>query len=620
MSTAFGKVEATRSRTPLLLTDFANLGRGWPAVAALAVYSCLAVAMFSSTWVHPTTSSVGLPGDPQQIMWFLSWPPFAITHGHNPLFTNYIDYPGGVNLMWNTAALLPGLVLGPLTSLAGFVLSWNVLMTAAIALSAWTAYLLIHHFVPSQVAAGVGGMLYGFSPYMTAHSLGHPHATLAFMPPVILLLLDEVVRVQRRGALVSGSLLGLAGAAQLLIGEEMLATTTIVVVLLVCVAIALFHDQVMPRIKHAVRSLACAAVVFAVLVAVPIGFQFLGPQHLRGVVHEPNLYVTDAWSFIVPTKLLMFAPASTTAFSDLFSGSDVVESNAYIGVLLLLLLVFIVVRYWRLAEVRLAALVASLVAILSMGVTIHLDGRATSIPVFALGLVFPILQRYLPGRLMLYLTFFGWLGLSKLPVWSNILPSRLMVYFYLLAGLLIAVWLNDLRTWRTGARWFGWLATAASLVLLLPALPYPSTPNAVPAFFSSPAASRIPAGSVALVVPFSAAADSRAMVWQAQTRMRFRMPEGYAFIPDTPVGARLSPPPSATQDQLLAVASGLASPLTDDRRQQILSELKSWNVQTVIVGPMVNEQGEIDLLTALLGRPPELVGDVYVWWQVDTAP
>ena len=620
MSTAFTKVEARRSPAPLLLTTVASLSRGWWALAALLVYSCLAVAMFFSTWVHPKTWSIGLPGDPQQIMWFLSWPPFAITHGHNPLFTNYIDYPGGVNLMWNTSALLPGLVLGPLTSLAGFVLSWNVLMTAAIALSAWTAYLLIHHFVPSQVAAGVGGLLYGFSPYMTAHSLGHPHATLAFIPPVVLLLLDEIVRVQRRRALMSGSLLGLAGAAQLLIGEEMLATMAVVVVLLLGLVIAQFQDQVVPRINHALRSLACAAGVFAVLDAVPIGFQFLGPQHLRGVVHEPNLYVTDAWSFIVPTKLLMFAPASTTAFSDKFSGSDVVESNSYIGVLLLLLLAFIVIRYWRLPEVRLAALGAALVAILSMGVTIHLDGRATSIPVFALGLVFPLLQRYLPGRVMLYLTFFGWLGLSKLPVWSNILPSRLMVYFYLLAGLLIAVWLNDLRTWQPAGRWVGWLATAASLVLLVPALPYPSTPNAVPAFFSSPAVSQIPLGSVALVVPYSSAGDSRAMVWQAQSRMRFRMPEGYAFIPDTPVGARLSPPPSATHDQLIAVASGLASPLTDDRRQQMLGELKSWNVQTVIVGPMVNEQGEIDLLTALLGRPPELVDDVYVWWGVDAAP
>lgn len=620
MSTAFGKLEARPSPASRSVAGVASFGGGWWAVAALFLYSVMAIAMFSSTWVHPTTWSIGLAGDPQQIMWFLSWPPFAVTHGHNPLFTNYIDYPGGVNLMWNTAALLPGLVLGPITSLGGFVLTWNVLMTAAIALSAWTGYLLIHHFVPSPLAAGAGGLLYGFSPYMTAHSLGHPHATLAFMPPMILMLLDEIVRVQRRRPIISGSLLGVAGAAQLLIGEEMLATIALVAVLLLCLAIALFHEQVMPRINHALRSLAFAAAVFAVLAAVPIGFQFLGPQHLRGVVHEPNLYVTDAWGFLVPTKLLMFAPASTKAFSDLFSGSNPVESNSYIGVLLCLLLAFIVLRYWRLPEIRLAALGAALVAILSMGVTIHLDGRATSIPVFTLGLLFPILQRFLPGRTMLYLTFFGWLALWKLPVWSNILPSRLMVYFYLLAGLLIAVWLNDLRTRQLAARSVGWLMTAASLVLLVPTLPFPSNPSPVPDFFSSSAAARIPAGSVALVIPYSVAADARAMVWQAQTGMRFRMPEGYAFIPDIPNGARLSPPPSTTQDELIAVASGVASPLSDDRRQQILNELKSWNVQTVIVGPMVNEQGEVDLLTALLGRPPELVEGVYVWWQVDTAP
>jgi len=620
MSTAFTKVTAKSSPTPPPVTRATNRRGAWWAVAALFVYSCLAMGMFWTSWADPTKRSIGLAGDPQQIMWFLSWPIFAVTHGHNPLFTNYIDYPGGVNLMWNTAALLPGVVLGPLTHLAGFVLTWNVLMTAAIALSSWTAYLLILRFVPNRLAAGVGGALYGFSPYMTAHSLGHPHATLAFMPPVILLLLDEIVRVQRRSALLPGALLGVAGAAQLLIGEEMLATAALFVALLLCIAMAQFPDQVRPRLGHAVRGLACAAGVFCVLAAAPIGFQFLGPQHLRGVVHEPNLYVTDIWSFIVPTKLLMFAPASTTAFSDLFSGSNAVESNSYVGVLLGLLLAFVVLRYWRLPEVRLAALGAALIAILSMGVTIHLDGRATFMPVFALGLVFPLLQRYLPGRLMLFLTFLGWLALAKLPVLSNILPSRLTVYFYLLAGLLIAVWLNDLRTWQTGARWTGWLVTAASLVLLVPALPYPSSPNAVPAFFSSPAVSQIPPGSVALVIPYSAAADSRAMVWQAESGMRFRMPEGYAFIPDTPAGARLSPPPSATQDELIAVAAGLAGPLTDDRRRQILSELKSWKVQTVIVGPMVNEQAEVDLFTALLGRAPEMVDDVYVWWGVNTAP
>jgi hypothetical protein len=614
MSTAVAKVEATRSPAP---TNVTSLGRRGGAAAALVAYTCLAVAMFSSSWVNPTTLSIGLTGDPQEIMWFLGWPPFAITHGLNPLFTNYIDYPGGVNLMWNTSELLPGLVLGPLTSLGGFVLAWNVLMTAAVALSAWTAFLLIRRFVPNQVAAGVGGLLYGFSPYMTAHSLGHPHATLAFMPPILLLLLDEIVRVQRRRPLVSGLLLGVAAAAQLLIGEEMLATAALAAFLLLCLAVGLFPDQFRSRINHAARALVAAGVVFAVLVAVPVGFQFFGPQHLRGVVHTPNAYVSDALSFLVPTDLFLVAPAPAIRISRHFIGGNAVETNSYIGVLLFLLLAFIVVRYWRRPEVRLAALGSALIAILSMGVTIHLASRASSIPVFAFGLVFPLLQRYLPGRLMLYLTVFGWLALSRFPVLDNVLPSRLMVYFYLLAGLLLAVWLDDLRTWQPTARRLGWLAMAAALVLLVPALPFPSTTNTMPAFFAGAGATQIPPDSVALVIPYSTSGDARAMVWQEKAGMRFRMPEGYAFIPDAlPAGSRLSPPPSATQTQTIAVANGHADPMTDETRQQILSELTSWHVQTVMVGPMINQQQEVDLFTSVLARPPQLVDDVYVWWGV----
>ena len=603
-----------------MLTNAVGSGRRTGAAAALVIYSGLAVAILSSTWVHPTTWSVGMGGDPQEFVWFLGWPPFAITHGYNPLFTTYIDYPSGVNLMWNSSVLLPAVVLGPLTYLAGVVFAYNVMLTMALALSAWTAFLLIRRFVSSQLAAGVGGMLYGFSPFMTAHSLGHAHLALAVMPPVLLLLLDEIIRVQRRRPLVSGLWLGLAAVAQLFIGEEVLAMTAVVGFLLLCLAVGLWPDQARSHFNHAWRGLACGAVVFAVLSAVPVGFQFFGPQHLRGSVHAPNIYVSDALSFFVPTKLFLLAPAPVRAISDKFL-AGAVETNSYVGILLSLLLAFIVIRYWGRLEVRLAALGSVLIAILSMGVTIHLAGKASSVPVFALGLVFPLVQRYLPGRLMLYLTFFGWLGLSRLPVVANILPSRLMLFFYLLAGLLVAVWLDDLRAWQPGLRRMGWLAMAVALVLLVPALPYPSTPVTVPSFFAGSSASRIPNGSVALVIPFSTAGDARAMVWQAQSGMRFRMPEGYAFIPDAPpAGWRLSPPPSTTQDQTVAIGEGRADALTDEMRQQVRAELKSWDVQTVIVGPMTNQQQEIDLFMAVLGRPPELIDGVNVWWNVNSLP
>jgi hypothetical protein len=573
--------------------------------------------MFSSTWIHPTAWSIGLFGDPQQFMWFLGWPPYAITHGLNPLFTSYIDFPGGVNLMWNTSVLLPSLVLGPLTSLGGFVLSYNVLVTAAMALSSWTAFLFIGRYVSSRLAAAAGGLLYGFSPFMVAHSLGHPHVTSAFLAPVLFALLDEIVRVQRRRPLVSGLMLGLAAAAQLFIGEELLATSALVGFLLLCIAIGLRPDQVRSHARHAMLAFAATAVVFGVLTAAPVAYQFYGPQRLLGAVQAPNLYVSDALSFLVPTRLFALAPGPATALSDRFSG-NVVESTSYVGVLLALLLAFIAVRCWRRVDVRLATLGAVLIAILSMGITIHIAGRTSSIPVFALGLIFPLLQRYLPGRLMLYLTFFGWLALSRAPVLDNILTGRLMLYFFLLAGLLLAVWLDELRASQPQARRLGWLAVAASLLLLLPALPYPSTPEAIPAFFDGGSASRIPAGSVALVIPYSAAGDGRAMVWQEKAGMRFRMPEGYAFIPQAPpAGWRLSPAPNAVQDNVLAVADGRAGALTPAMSQQIVDQLKAWDVQTVIVGPMTAEQQEVDLFTSVLGRPPQEVDGVYVWWDVN---
>jgi hypothetical protein len=589
--------------------------RGRPAAAAiaLAVYTVLAVALFSETWTHPTTWSIGVnTGDPQQFMWFLSWPTFAIPHGLNPLFTNYQFYPAGVNLMWNTSVLLPAVALNPITRFGGPVLAYNVLATAALALSAWTAFLLMRRFVSSQFAAAVGAALYGFSPILTAHSLGHPNVTAAFMPPVILLLLDDVLRVQRRPPAVAGLLLGLAGVAQLLIGEELLVITFVLATLLICLAVGLRAEQVRPRLRYTLRALVCAAAVFAVLAAGPIGFQLFGPQRVQGLVHPLNAYVSDALSFFVPTRLLLLAPDSAIALSDKFAGG-VVEVNSYVGVPLALLLLFIAARYWRRLVVRLATLAALLVAILSMGITIHYAGNTGTLPVFTLGLAFPLLQRFLPGRLMLYLTFLGWLALSRMPVFDNILPTRLMVCFYLIAGLMIAVFLDDMMARRSWPRALGLIGTAVALIPLIPILPYPSSPESVPAFFTGGSASRIPAGSVALVVPLSLNTDGRAMLWQAAAGMRFRMPEGYAIIPE------LVPKPSLLSTQVLATAAGQPSVLTDQDRQQMLSELSLRQVKTVIVGPMINEQQEVLLFIFLFNREPQQMEGVYVWWGVEAA-
>src|SRR5207249_3259302 len=187
-----------------------------------------AVLLFASTWAHPAAAWIGDDRDPHLLIWYLGWVPRQLGSGHNPLFTTYVDYPAGANLMWNPAIFAPATLLWPVTAAFGPVVSYNVLATAAVALSAWCGFLAVRRLVTNDLFAGVAGLLYGFSPYMVAQSTRHLHVTLAVFPPIALILLHEVLVRQRRSPVLMGALLGGAAAVQLLTSEEILATTALV--------------------------------------------------------------------------------------------------------------------------------------------------------------------------------------------------------------------------------------------------------------------------------------------------------------------------------------------------------------------------------------------------------
>ena len=102
---------------------------------ALLIYLLIAAALFSSTWVDPAGSLIGTPKDPKLFVWYLGWLPHELAQGHNPLFTDHLSYPAGVNLMWNTSMIFPSLLLWPVTAAFGPVVAYNLLITAGIALS-----------------------------------------------------------------------------------------------------------------------------------------------------------------------------------------------------------------------------------------------------------------------------------------------------------------------------------------------------------------------------------------------------------------------------------------------------------------------------------------------------
>ena len=194
----------------------------WELLAVFAISLLLSIALFHKVWSWPFSTLIGGAGDSDEYTWFLAWVPFAIRHGLDPLVSNYVNYPGGVNLMWNTSVLLPSFLMTPVTAIFGATFSYNALVTLAPVLNATFGYVAFRRWT-GRLPALCGALVFGFSPYIVSQSVGHLAQTLLVSAPLMLIVLDRLVVVQSKKPWVDGLLLGLLAWAQLLTGEEVLA-------------------------------------------------------------------------------------------------------------------------------------------------------------------------------------------------------------------------------------------------------------------------------------------------------------------------------------------------------------------------------------------------------------
>jgi hypothetical protein len=573
---------------------------GWRYVAAFAAYQLLALA----AWWHLLASGLSeLPAgsaDPGQEVWFLAWLPHALGAGTNPFLSHAIYAPDGVNLLSNTSFDLLGLLFAPVTVLAGPVAALDVASLMAPAVSALAAFALCRRYVRWWPAAFAGGLVYGFGPFL-ATDLRYAHLDLTWLalPPVVLLLLDELLARQRRRPLPTGALLGAVVVAQFFVSTEMLAITAITVAVTLVVVTLARPRSVGPRLRAAWSGLAAAVAVAGAALAYPVWMVVDGPRHVDGAVWRVVGQISASVSAAV-------APHAELAGVAFVSGGN----GSYLGIALLAVLAAGAVAYWRSAALRLALALVVACYLLSLGYELHVGRTSLHVP--------------LPAAV-----------LGHLPLVDSIVPERFAAMVDLFAGVALAIVLDHVRHgespgWRrartrparrswTARSVLGGLVAGVALLPLLfvPPWPYATTPvRPEPALLDRLPASTSPAGlPVVAVYPDSPQAGSAEMVWQASGGFEYRLAGGYAIVPGP--GDRATESPRLDALWLVFAAASLHRlhlPLSPVARRGVRASLRTGHVHEVVVLAGAAGSGAARrALVSVLGPPTRQVGGAVQW-------
>lgn len=588
----------------------------------LACYLLAALMVTSRLWADPASRTVaGNPNDADLFAWFLRYAATAVAHGRLPaLVTAAMNAPQGISLMWNTSMLLPGVLLTPVTLLAGPQVALTVLMTLGYGGSAASLFLVLRRWDVSLGAAALGGAVYGFSPALLQAATGHYNLQFAVLPPLIVhlglrLCLGTAPSegASPRSPRRDGLLLGLLATAQIFTGEELLMLAAITGLLLLAV-LAVSRPRAVPgRAGPAAAGLAVAAAVTAAVSSYGLWIQFRGPLTQHGSAFTPDFYKNDLSGFVTPSGYLLLHSAGSAAAAARFQGGAP-EYLAYLGWPLIIGALLATVAFWRRLAVRAAGVTAAVLELLSLGAHPLVSGTAQQ-------------DVTLP-----------WRWLASVPLVGTVLPDRLSIVADGILGVLLAFSIDEARarlapvtsgpesapatSGRRGSRparsrrGTAWLPVAVAVLACLPLIPLPLRPAAPPGLPAgwSAAFAQLRLGPTArvLVVPVPTATQTDALRWQADTGEPGSLIGGY-FVGPAWTGQAYVEGDGVTVtatylDQLWS--GGPAQPVPAG--SQVDTDLNAWRAAAVVA---VTSPGSAlgKYLQQLFGRPSIRSGSVLAW-------
>jgi hypothetical protein len=615
-------------------------GGATPLGTAALAYLAMAVVLWSQVWTsHPTSVTTCGCGDSSLFTWFLAWPAWALAHGHSVLWSRALFHPAGVNLLANTSELAFGVPLAPVTWLWGPVATLDVALTLSPALTALACFALLRRWVDGGLLAFVGGLVYGFSPFVVANLVdAHLMDGTLLVVPLAVLALDELLVGSRLRPVTVGVLLGLLATVQFFLGTELLVITAVGIgiglVLVLGWSIVMAPGLVAERWRRVTAGLAAAAATGAAALTYPTWFALAGPSHFSGLIWPqlpPRFGGVAVGSYVdtAGTSPSLLALMHATGG---YQGPSL--GNAlYLGWPLLAIVVAGLVAFRRDRRLWLAVGVGTLCASLTVQVFRH-----------------PLA----PWRL------FG-----HLPVLEDVVPSRFVAVVDLCAIVAVVVVADHVGSWAARA-WTarrsdgppgaaapqvveaaeppgstagrpprsarvvrGTAALAVAAVAFIPVAaqvvpdsPLTAVPVAVPRWFAHPQPGAGP-GDVVLSIPAPFTLEQAAMTWQAVDGFRYSLVGGGGPGSVPARSGRAGPGVSILQ----RLASPGGAPVALDARAvtELDTALTVWQATTVVIVDQpdlprydqpVGAAAAAALLTAAIGRAPHRADGAWVWTDV----
>lgn len=580
-------------------------------LACGAGYLVLSVAMWWHVWSgHPASTATCGCGDPALFLWFIAWPAYALAHGHNPFFATSLFHPSGIDLLSNTSVLAIGVPLAPVTWLFGPVATLNVAATLCPVLNGLAAVWLLRRWVHWSPAAFVGGLIFGFSPFVL-QSLAYAHLMTSDLVvlPFIVGALDELLARRRWPSWLIGAVLGLLVTVQFFVSTEMLVITAISVIFGVVIVsayqVVVDRRGFVLRARWALPGLALAAVVAGVLLAYPAWDALAGPAHLSGSLW-PDIPVIGGDSL---RDFVATSPVVKRSFVTLLGGyfGKTFPPGAFIGwgVVGASIAGVLVWRHDR--RLCFFGAVAAFTAALTLGVRHH---------------------QWVPWEL-----------LGSFPVLDNVIEERFAAITTLALALVVGLVLDHLRLLELmghsrQARWtrctrrairLGAAAAAAAAalvplaVVLLPVLPYTTRSVVLPEWFAR-RGQHLPSSAVVLAYPAPFSGIQSAMAWQAVDGLAYAQAGGGG-----PEGAAARAGKERAGFEVLSTLSFGFGPLpsgTPAELDAVREALRGWGVTAVVVPlqpglPSIlrgrDPRYAVALLSAALGRSPVYHDAAWVW-------